>query len=118
MNEVLKLRKKTDQLEAIKITANFGLDKTGWPDWLLRAWKDEQPMRDGSLQPNEIVPDLGNDIRVGLHTHVEIGRPGDYLIMNEDNNIGVATAGVLFDLYEPIEGDVPALDVPETGSAT
>jgi len=110
----LKLRKKSDKLRAVEIGPNFGLDRTGWPEWLTKAWRSEQPMSDGSIPPGMIVPDIGNEVRVGTPVCPEIGRPGDYIIRNELGHLGVATAGLLFSMYEeePVE---PLIHTEEAG---
>jgi len=102
------LRKKQMYLQGVEITADFGIDKSAWPDWLINGWRNEQPMLDGSIQPGIVVPDIGNEIRVGTPTNPEIGRPGDYIIRDVRGNLGVATPDVLFQSFEAY---IPGQDV-------
>jgi hypothetical protein len=106
----MKLRKKANDLEGVKITPDFGIDQAAWPQWLITAWRVEQPMADGTIPPGMIVPDIGGEVRVGGPVVPEIGRTGDWIIRDSRGNLGVATEGFLFNDYEIVPGSE---EVPE-----
>jgi len=107
----IRLRPKQGEIDAYRITGNLMDNQNDWPDWMSAMHRADQPMEDGSLKVNTWVNETGGTIRVGLHTHVEVGVPGQYLIRDENQNIGVASAGKLFDMFDPVDpDDMPPVD--------
>jgi len=106
---VLKMRPRGESMEAIEINQLLFNDRADWPEWLKNSWREDQPLEDGSLAPNTVVPDKmePGSIRVASRSSVEIGRPGNWLVCTASGQLGVCTGGLLFERYEVTEGEIP-----------